>query len=423
LPGATEGGAPGLLTGIDAAFRLNCQTNKQAGPGTTGDMGEVFAMRAKFLAALAALAAGLATGLAPAQAAMATRAPFGTLPDGRAVEAITLSNARGTSIRLITLGAGVQSLMLPDRSGKVDDVALGYDTAAEYLVKPHYFGSSIGRYSNRIARGQFTLDGRSYTLATNNNGQHLHGGVAGFDKKLWTVTSVVAQGARVLVSMTYTSPDGEEGYPGTMQASVTYALDDENNFDISYRATADRPTIVSLTNHNYWNLAGLSSGRGIADQNLTVHATRYTPVDKVLVPTGTLASVAGTPFDFRKAAPVGPRLLQTSDPQIAIGNGIDHHYAIDGTGSRPAVRIEDPISGRVLELGLRDAMGLQVYTGNFLDGTVGGKGGQLYRRNDAIALEPQAFPDTPNQPALGSARLDPGAVYTNAFTYKFSIAR
>jgi aldose 1-epimerase len=229
------------------------------------------------------------------------------------------------------------------------------------------------------------------------------------------------------VSMRYTSQDGEEGYPGTLQASVTYALDDDNNFSIQYRASTDRPTIVSLTNHNYWNMAGLSSGRGIADQILTVHAARFTPVNAALIPTGTLADVAGTPFDFRKPAPIGLRLRETNHPQITIGNGIDHHYAVDGapdiSSDRPAVRIEDPVSGRVLELGLRDAAGLQVYTGNFLDGTVGGKGGQMYRRNDAIALEPQAFPDTPNQPALGSARLDPGQVYRNDFTYRFSIAR
>jgi len=371
--------------------------------------------------------AALMLASSAAQAATASRASFGTLPDGRAVEAITLSNARGTSIRIITLGAGVQSLMLPDRNGKLDDVALGYDTAAEYLVKPHYFGSSIGRYSNRIARGQFTLDGRTYQLATNNNGQHLHGGVAGFDKKLWSVNSIEPEATRVHVSMSHTSPDGEEGFPGTLQASVTYALDDDNNFSIQYRATTDRPTIISLTNHNYWNMAGLSSGRGIADQILTVHASHYTPVDAVLIPTGTLADVAGTPFDFRKAASIGPRLRETGDPQIAIGNGIDHHYAVDGAPDlltdRPAVRIEDPFSGRVLELGLRDATGLQVYTGNFLDGTVAGKGGQMYRRGDAIALEPQAFPDTPNQPVFGSARLDPGQIYRNDFTYRFSIAR
>jgi aldose 1-epimerase len=356
-----------------------------------------------------------------AQAATATRAPFGTLPDGRSVEAVTLSNARSTSIRIITLGAGVQSLLLPDRNGRIDDVALGYDTAAEYLVKPHYFGSSIGRYSNRIARGQFTLDGRSYQLATNNNGQHLHGGAHGFDKKLWSIDGLVSSG-NASVTMRYTSPDAEEGFPGTLQASVTYALDDQNNFTIRYRATTDRPTIVSLTNHNYWNLAGLSSGRGIEDQRLTVHASRYTPVDAVLIPTGTLADVANTPFDFRKAAPIGPRMGAAHDAQIVAGRGIDHHYAIDGTGNRPAVRIEDPASGRVLELELHDAPGLQVYTGNFLDGTVSGKG-RLYRMGDAIALEPQAFPDTPNQPVFGSARLDPGQVYTNSFTYRFSIAR
>lgn len=372
--------------------------------------------------ACALVAAGAGLGSTMADAADAKRAPFGKMADGGAVEAVTLSNARGTAIKLMTQGATIVSVMTPDRSGKVDDIALGFDTAAEYLEKPSYFGASIGRYANRIAKGKFSLDGKAFTLAAQNNGQALHGGLKGFDKRMWKIDSV-ASGASASVVMSYTSPDGEEGYPGTMKATVTYSLNDNNEFTITYGATTDKPTIVNLTNHNFWNIAGLNSGRSVEGQMLTIHAGRFTPVDKVLIPTGQLAPVDGTPFDFRKAAAIGPRVRDARNPQVQIGRGIDHNYVIDGNAGslRPAVTVADPVSGRVMELSV-EAPGVQVYTGNFLDGTVSGKG-HVYRMTDAIALEPQVFPDSPNHPAFGSARLDPGKTYKNTFVYKFSVAK
>ena len=372
--------------------------------------------------ACALVAAGAGLGSTMADAADAKRAPFGKMADGGAVEAVTLSNARGTAIKLMTQGATIVSVMTPDRSGKVDDIALGFDTAAEYLEKPSYFGASIGRYANRIAKGKFSLDGKAFTLAAQNNGQALHGGLKGFDKRMWKIDSV-ASGASASVVMSYTSPDGEEGYPCTMKATVTYSLNDNNEFTITYGATTDKPTIVNLTNHNFWNIAGLNSGRSVEGQMLTIHAGRFTPVDKVLIPTGQLAPVDGTPFDFRKAAAIGPRVRDARNPQVQIGRGIDHNYVIDGNAGslRPAVTVADPVSGRVMELSV-EAPGVQVYTGNFLDGTVSGKG-HVYRMTDAIALEPQVFPDSPNHPAFGSARLDPGKTYKNTFVYKFSVAK
>ncbi len=380
-------------------------------------------MRASLLAGTAAIVMATMAATSMAEAATATRAAFGTIPGGQTVEAVTLTNGRGTTIRVITLGAGIQSVMLPDRNGKVDDVSPGYDTAAEYVAKPQYLGVSVGRYANRIAKGQFTLNGASYQLAAQNNGQHLHGGLSGFDKKLWRIENVVASGANASVTMRYTSPDGEEGYPGTLQASVTYALNDQNEFSVTYGATTDKPTIVNLTNHNFWNMGGINSGRGIEGQLLTLHAARYTPVDNVLIPTGALTDVRGTPFDFRSPALIGPRVRDARDPQIVIGRGIDHNYVIDGAANtlRRAARLEDPVSGRVMELSVT-APGVQVYTGNFMDGTVSGKG-RILRMTDAIALEPQVFPDTPNQPAFGSARLDPGQTYSNRFVFRFSVAR
>lgn len=379
-------------------------------------------MRTSTLVAWAVLAATTGAGLTMAEAAEAKRAAFGKLADGTAIEAVTLSNGRGTSIRLMTLGATIQSVMLPDRAGKIDDVSPGFDTAAEYLAKPSYFGASIGRYANRIALGKFSLDGKAYTLAAQNNGQALHGGLKGFDKRVWKIDSV-GGGAAAKVVMSYTSPDGEEGYPGTLKATVTYALSDNNEFTVTYNATTDKPTIVNLTNHNFWNMAGLSAGRSIENQVLTLHASRYTPVSKVLIPTGKLTPVDGTPFDFRKASVIGAKVRDARDPQIVIGRGIDHNYVVDGKAGamRPAARMEDPVSGRVMEL-LVESPGVQVYTGNFMDGTVSGKN-RIYRMTDAIALEPQVFPDTPNQPSFGSARLNPGQTYRNSFTFRFSTLR
>jgi aldose 1-epimerase len=368
--------------------------------------------------AIAALAASLLA--LPAQAADAVRAPFGKLADGTAVEAVTLSNAKGTTIRIMTLGAVIQSLMLPDRNGKIDDVAMGYEKAADYLANPQFFGASVGRYANRIAKGKFTLDGKVYTLATNDGPNALHGGKKGFDKRVWKIESVT-RGASASVVMSYVSADMEEGYPGTLKTTVTYALDDSNAFHITYSATTDKPTVVNLTNHNFWNLAGLGSGKSVEDETLTIHATRFTPVDKTLIPTGELRSVAGTPFDFRNGAQIGPRARDGRDEQIRIGRGIDHNFIVDGAAGslRSAVKLEDHMSGRVLELFVMSPA-VQVYSGNFLDGTVTGKAGHIYRQTDAMALEPQVYPDSPNRPSFPSARLDPGKTYTNSFIYRFS---
>src|SRR4051812_7657026 len=311
-----------------------------------------------------AMAASL-TGVA--QAATASRAGFGKLADGTAIEAATLTNSKGMTVRIMTLGAAIQQLIVPDRNGNKDDVALGYDTAAEYLAKPQFFGASIGRYANRIAKGKFTLDGKSYTLATNDGPNHLHGGPKGFDKRVWKIDSI-ASGAAAQVVMSYVSADMEEGYPGELHASVTYALNDNNELQIAYSATTNKPTIVNLTNHNFFNLAGLKAGKDVQDERLTLDATRFTPVDKTLIPTGKLAAVAGTPLDFRKPTAIGAHLRDGRFDQIQIGRGIDHNFVIDGAPGtmRHAARVEDPASGRVLDL-LVTSPALQVYSGNFLD--------------------------------------------------------
>jgi aldose 1-epimerase len=377
-------------------------------------------MRSRIIPSLLATAMVLAT---PAVAADAKRAPFGKMADGTAIEAVTLSNAKGVSVRIMTWGATIQSLMVPDRTGKTDDIALGYDTAAEYAQKPQYFGASIGRYANRIAKGKFTLDGKTYTLAVNDGPNHLHGGLHGFDKHPWKIDSV-AGGAQAKVVMSYVSADMEEGYPGELHATVTYALDEDNQLHVTYTATTNKPTIVNLTNHNFFNLSGNKANRDVQGEMLTLDAARFTPVDKTLIPTGELKPVAGTPLDFRKPRAIGAPLRDGHDAQIQIGRGIDHNFVIDGAAGtmRHAARVEDPASGRVLDLSLT-APALQVYSGNFLDATVTGRGGRIYRQTDALVMEPQVYPDAPNHPAFPTARLDPGKTYTNSFIYRFSTVK
>lgn len=366
------------------------------------------------------MAAGL--GATAAHAADATRAPFGTTPDGIAVEAITLRASNGISARVISYGATLQALSLPDRTGVLADVTLGYDDLAGYLAKPQFFGVTVGRYANRIAGAKFVLDGKTYSLAANNGPNALHGGTRGFDKVVWAVTEVES-GPRASVTLTYTSRDGEEGYPGTLTASVTYSLDDNRTLTTSYEATTDKPTIVNLTNHSIFNLAGVPAARSILDHRLMVNADAYTPVDATLIPTGELRNVAGSPFDFRQSQPIGARIRDASDAQIAIGRGYDHNFVLrGGVTSTPklAARVEDPVSGRVIELYTTEP-GVQVYTGNFLDGTTVGKSHVVYRQGDGIALEPQKFPDSPNHPAFPSARLDPGQTYRQTSYYRFSV--
>ena len=359
-----------------------------------------------------------------ADAATARRAAFGTLPDGTAIEAVTLTGRNGVSARIMTLGATLQAFNAPDRHGKMADITLGHDDAASYVTQPNFWGQTIGRYANRIAGGRFVLDGKAYQLTLNDKTNSLHGGTTGFDKHVWSIASV-SSGAQAKVVMTLTSPAGDQGYPGTLAVKVTYALDDKGALTIDYDATSDAPTIVNMTNHALFDMAGEGSATGIYGQRLTIPARRYTPVNAVLIPTGALTPVAGTVFDFTRSRALSADIRQSRDPQIVIAHGWDHNYVLDkGITSQPglAARLEDPASGRVLEV-LTTEPGVQFYSGNFLDGTLTGKSGHVYRMGDGLALEPQKFPDTPNQPAFGSARVDPGKPYHHRMIYRVSVAR
>ena len=358
------------------------------------------------------------------QAASAKRESFGKLPNGTAIEAVTLTGTNGVSARIMTLGATLQSLNAPDRNGRTADITLGYDDAASYVSAPNFWGQTIGRYANRIAGGRFTLDGKTYQLPLNDKTNTLHGGTAGFDKHVWKIVSVT-NGAQAKVVMTLTSPAGDQGYPGTLSVKVTYALDDEGALTIDFDATSDAPTIVNLTNHALFDLAGEGSATGIYGQRLTIPARRYTPVNATLIPTGELKPVAGTVFDFTKGRALSDGIRDGRDQQIVIAHGWDHNFVLDkGTSAEPglAARVEDPASGRVLEV-LTTEPGVQFYSGNFLDGSLVGKSGHVYRMGDGLALEPQKFPDTPNQSAFGSARVDPGKPYHHRMIYRVSVAR
>lgn len=359
-----------------------------------------------------------------AQAADARRADAGTLRDGRTVESVTLTNGAGVSARILTYGATLQALAAPDRDGAVADVVLGYDTAAEYEAKPNYFGVTVGRYANRIAAGRFVLDGRTYQLPLNNGPNSLHGGGAGFDKQLWRIERVET-GAVASVILSLNSPDGDSGYPGAVTARVTYSLNEAGDLTIAFVATTDRPTILNLTNHAIFNLAGEGAARDATWHRLTIPAAAYTPVDGGLIPTGELRPVAGGVFDFRAGRVIADGLRDGRDDQIVLGRGYDHNFALDkGITAQPelAARLEDPISGRVLEV-LSTEPGLQVYSGNFLDGTLIGKGGHVYRMGDGIALEPQKFPNAPNEPGFASARVEPAHPYRHTIIYRLTVRR
>ncbi|WP_082738039.1 aldose epimerase family protein [Sphingomonas sp. CCH9-E2] len=372
-------------------------------------------MRAMMAAAL------LCATATPAYAADAVRSDAGKLADGTPIEAVTLKNARGVAARILTYGATLQSLVAPDRTGKPAEITLGFDDAADYENKPNYFGVTVGRYANRIGGGRFSLDGRAYQLTQNDKANSLHGGVQGFDKRNWRIVSV-SSGPVARVVMALTSPDGDQGYPGTLEVKVTYALDDKGDLTIEFDATTDKPTIVNMTNHALFNMAGDGAPEGTSRQLLTIPARAYTPVDAALIPTGELKSVEGGVFDFRKPRLVAEGLRDGRDPQIVIARGYDHNWALDkGQTATPqlAARLEDPVSGRVLEV-LSTEPGLQFYSGNFLDGTVSGRSGRVYRMGDGIALEPQKFPDAPNKPAFASARVDPGKPYRHVMIYRLS---
>ncbi len=347
----------------------------------------------------------------------AQRIPFGTL-DGQPAEAIDLT-AGALSARILPLGATLQSLCVPDRDGMVADVVLGFDDVQSYRDRPSWFGVTVGRYANRIAGGRFTLDGKTYELETNNAPNHLHGGSDGFDQRLWDVAEVGQDDGAAWVHLTLTSPDGDAGYPGTLHASATYTLTPDA-LTIRYAATSDAATVVNLTNHAFFDLGG----QGEALRHLlTIEADQFLPVDATSIPTGERRAVAGTPFDFREAQSIGARVRDGRDDQIAIGRGYDHNFIVRGEAGalRPAAVLVDPASGRAMTLDVT-APGLQLYSGNFLGGAEPGKGGRLYRQGDAVCLEPQAWPDTPNRSDFPSARLDPGRQWQSVMRFGFGIA-
>jgi aldose 1-epimerase len=345
------------------------------------------------------------------------REPFGAMPDGTGVDVYTLRDASGLEVRAITYGGIITSLKTPDRTGAFGDIVLGFNSLDGYLKRHPYFGAIVGRYGNRIGGARFSLDDANYTLAANNGPHHLHGGVRGFDAYVWTAQPVSWRNAIVF---SRTSPDGEEGYPGALSVQVTYELTDRNELVVEYLATTDKATPVNLTQHSYFNLAGEGTG-DILGHTLLVNADRYTPVDATLIPTGELAPVEGTPFDFRKATPIGAR-IDAAHPQIANGQGYDHNFVLNRTGDglQLAARVVEPSSGRTLEVSTTEP-GVQFYAGNFLDGTLTGKAGRNYQRRSGFCLETQHFPDSPNKPAFPSTILRPGSEYRSRTVFRFGV--
>jgi aldose 1-epimerase len=405
--------------------------NDFVGPQLSGDapkpkpiQDQVKSMKNQLLILGSALAAciGLlsACTTAPTARSSITRAPFGTTRDGQSVEVFTLRNAHGVEARIINYGGIVLSLKVPDRDGRFGDVVLGYDTLAEYEKESPYFGCLIGRYGNRIAGGRFTLNGVTYQLATNDGPNHLHGGIKGFDKVVWKVerAEVTPQGPQLVLS--YLSPDGEEGYPGNLHVTAIYTLTRDNALRLDYRATTDKDTIVNLTQHSYFNLAGHGD---ILGHIVYINADRFTPVDATLIPTGELRPVQGTPFDFRKPIAIGAR-IQQNDEQLRFGGGYDHNWVINKKPGQLSLhaRVYEPTTGRVLEV-LSTEPGLQFYSGNFLDGTLRGKYGWVYHHRNGFCMEPQHFPDSPNKPHFPSVVLKPGQEYKNTIIYRFSVRK
>ncbi len=346
---------------------------------------------------------------------------FGTTPGGQEVLLYTLTNSNNMQVQITNYGGIITSILVPDKNGKLSDVVLGYDNLDSYIKVTPYFGCIVGRYGNRIAKGQFTLNGKTYSLATNNGRNHLHGGIVGFDKVVWTAKEITEKEVLGL-ELSYLSKDGEEGYPGSLSATVTYTLTNQNEIKIDYLATTDQPTVVNLTNHSYFNLkdAGLTP---ILDHQLMLDADAITPVDSTLIPTGEFMPVAGTPFDFKNLTPIGER-INADDQQIKYGLGYDHNFVLNGKMGelRLIGKVYEPASGRVLEV-LTTEPGVQFYSGNFLDGSITGKNGAVYHRRHGFCLETQHYPDSPNQPNFPSTVLNPGEKYQATTIYKFSVKK
>ncbi len=364
----------------------------------------------------------LAAGSASAATLMSQ--PFGTHA-GEAVTLWTMTSAHGLVVKFMSYGGIIAAIQAPDRHGHRADIVLGFPDLEGYQTtsakEGYYFGALIGRFANRIARGRFTLGGQEYSVPVNNGPNALHGGLVGFDKKVWDVAPGAISGEAVDATLTLTSPDGEEGYPGTLHVSVTYALSDDDALTLRYRATTDRDTVINLTNHSYFNLAGVGAPHGVVDQVMTVDADHYTPTDATAIPAGPAVSVAGTPFDFRVPRAIGAH-LRDPDQQLLWARGYDHNWVLNGarggTTPRFAARLMDPASGRVLEC-LTTQPGVQIYTGNFLNGAGAGVGG-VYRQTDGVTFETQHFPDSPNRPDFPTVELKPGQVFDETTVFRFS---
>jgi len=373
-----------------------------------------YTMKTSIAAMVAALVVGSVFG-----AGSVTSEPFGKTPDGTAVSIYTLINSKGVEARIMTYGGIVVSLKVPDKTGTLGDIVLGYDNLADYIKASPYFGCLVGRYGNRIAKGKFTLNGAEYSLATNNIGNHLHGGLKGFDKVVWTA-KVLTNKTDATLELKYVSANGEEGYPGKLSVTAVYSVTEKNELRLDFSAKTDKATVCNLTHHSYFNLAGKGD---VLSHNVMMSAETFTPVDCTLIPTGELKPVAGTPFDFRKSTAIGAR-IKADDEQLKFGGGYDHNWVFNKPVGKltSLATVREATTGRIMEV-LSTEPGLQFYSGNFLDGTLVGKGGVTYQHRTGFCMEPQHYPDSPNKPAFPSTVLLPGKEYRNTIIYRFSVVK
>lgn len=355
------------------------------------------------------------------QKASIEKLSFGTTKDGIPLDLYTLKNEAGMMVTITNYGGTIVSWTAPDKNGKYEDITLGCDSISGYEKGVPFFGALVGRYGNRIAKGKFSLDGKTYTLATNNGANHLHGGIKGFDKMVWTATPI--EGPQAALKLTYTSKDMEEGYPGNLAVEVVYTLLRDNALKIEYTATTDKTTVVNLTNHAYFNLSG-DMNTTILDHEIAINSDKFLPVDKTLIPTGEPQSVKGTPFDFTESFKIGARINDTLNEQIKFGGGYDHAWIIsnDVNKMRPAAMVYEPTSGRTMEV-LTTEPAIQFYTGNFLDGKITGKGGVIYKKRSGLCLETEHYPDSPNQPKFPTTTLKPNETYSTTTVYRFSVKK